>query len=492
MRIPGKPWLMMIFALNCACPVHRYSARPPASARGAAAEKAMSVRARPAAVHEAASAGLADVRAAVAAARSGDTVTVPAGSVRWDDQLVLTKSVSLVGAGPGQTRITSGFAGTVYGDDNYLLRYDISGDAAKSFRVSGFTWDCGGLCEGVIIRNHAGPAGAARIRIDHCEFRDFQTRTSARMLVTWGIVWGVVDNCVFQADDSASAFRILSPYGANDLSWTETPYEFGNADSLYFEDNIFNILNMPITGNAAGRYVMRHNTFNYPGGSGLYTLYLLDNHGNSAPTAGANGHHSGMGLEFYENTINLGGLNLNLLDLRGGKALVYNNYAVNCGAVIESKCREEYSDYNNPPAVHPVNGQPQHVSDFYTWNTFRNGEKYISPSSRHPWIQVPFVLDYGYGQLVPYPDKQFWFENPRFDGTANLPYQLETPKGKVAVQVAGMGVGPLASRPGPCTVEGAGWWSTDESKLYRWRRGAWELYYTPYAYPHPLRALMSD
>jgi len=28
--------------------------------------------------------------------------------------------------------------------------------------------------------------------------------------------------------------------------------------------------------------------------------------------------------------------------------------------------------------------------------------------------------------------------------------------------------------------------------LYRWRRGAWELYYTPYAYPHPLRALTSD
>jgi hypothetical protein len=237
---------------------------------------------------------------------------------------------------------------------------------------------------------------------------------------------------------------------------------------------------------------MRHNTFNYTGGSGLYTLYLLDNHGNSAPTAGANGHHSGMGLEFYENTINLGGLNLNLLDLRGGKALVYNNYAVNCGAVIESKCREEYSDYNNPPAVHPVNGQPQHVSDFYTWNTFRNGEKYINPSSRHPWVQVPFVLDYGYGQLVPYPDRQFWFENPRFDGTANFPYQLETPKGKVAVQVAGMGVGPLASRPATCTVEGAGWWSTDESKLYRWRRGVWEPYYTPYAYPHPLRALTSD
>ena len=50
-----------------------------------------------------------------------------------------------------------------------------------------------------------------------------------------------------------------------------------------------------------------------------------------------------------------------------------------------------------------------------------------------------------------------------------------------------MGVGLLSERPVSCTLEGAGYWTTDEEKLYRWKNRAWELYYTPYIYPHPLR-----
>lgn len=52
------------------------------------------------------------------------------------------------------------------------------------------------------------------------------------------------------------------------------------------------------------------------------------------------------------------------------------------------------------------------------------------------------------------------------------------------------------------TLEGAGWWVTDEGswnttkaagtsgRLYRCVDGAWELYYTPYIYPHPLRGTL--
>jgi len=36
------------------------------------------------------------------------------------------------------------------------------------------------------------------------------------------------------------------------------------------------------------------------------------------------------------------------------------------------------------------------------------------------------------------------------------------------------------------------WWATDEKKLYRWHNGKWELFYIPYTYPHPLRALLND
>src|SRR2546423_5972242 len=47
---------------------------------------------------EAKSAELADVKAAIGAAREGDTVTVPAGTASWTSTLLITKGITLQGA----------------------------------------------------------------------------------------------------------------------------------------------------------------------------------------------------------------------------------------------------------------------------------------------------------------------------------------------------------------------------------------------------------
>jgi hypothetical protein len=64
----------------------------------------------------------------------------------------------------------------------------------------------------------------------------------------------------------------------------------------------------------------------------------------------------------------------------------------------------------------------------------------------------------------------------------------------------GVGVGLLSARPSTCAV-GVGYWATDQGNWNKSGSGdqgvlykctstnSWELYYTPYEYPHPFRSL---
>ncbi len=88
---------------------------------------------------------------------------------------------------------------------------------------------------------------------------------------------------------------------------------------------------------------------------------------------------------------------------------------------------------------------------------------------------------------VPKENREFWNGNPSFNGTV------------------GVGWGTLANRPATCTV-GVGYWATNQSTtnlsgmvgknpatpisgtLYVCTAtNVWTAFYTPYAYPHPMR-----
>lgn len=124
---------------------------------------------------------------------------------------------------------------------------------------------------------------------------------------------------------------------------------------------------------------------------------------------------------------------------------------------------EEYNDNLNPPATAP-DGETQHPNESYYWNN-KGGTALIDPF-------IEATVDYGGTKgIVPRWDVTVFKQVTSFTGAS------------------GIGVGPLASRPATCTKEGVGYWATDEKKLYRWHNGTWELYYTPYTYPHPLRSI---
>jgi len=113
--------------------------------------------------------------------------------------------------------------------------------------------------------------------------------------------------------------------------------------------------------------------------------------------------------------------------------------------------------------VNAITGQPEHVSDSYTWNNLRNTTLF-SPT-------ISQTVDYG-GSIgvVPQYDVDCWKQNVSFTGES------------------GVGVGLKSARPASGLEVGVGYWATDESILYRATDATtWEEFYVPYTYPHPLR-----
>jgi len=398
----------------------------------------------------AASPALADVQAAIAQANPGDTVVVPVGSAVWGGQLVINKGIILKAASKGGVVITSNYAG-------YLIKYTITNPSfGEPFRISGFKFDLGNRGGGINIVN--GSVVASRNnRIDNNEFRN---NAGYNVLKLEGTVYGVFDSNVVYSPTSV----VVGVYGNNESTWNNLTFDFGTEDNWYFEDNNFSIGDGLINAGAAGRYSFRYNTVTNIASKGI--VPVLDMHGNM----GTNGNLSGMGIEVYGNTFNLGNYGCNVVQVRGGKALIYDNTVSNNGSWANYQVREEHYDYLNPPARSPLSGQPQHVSETYCWGNKKNGANVVNNHSDN--LYAPVTLTYTDEGVVPRENVHFWKWVSPFDGSV------------------GVGAGLASQRPATGRQEGVAWWSTDEKKLYRWKNGRWELYYVPYTYPHPLRNIL--
>ncbi len=403
----------------------------------------------------AASPSYSDVAAAIAAASAGDTVIVPAGSATWSSHLVITKPISLIGAGQGQTNITSSYAGSggTGSADNWLISYVPSSPANDgAFRLSGFSINCANLCGALGLFNTSVAYPQTKVRIDH------MTTTNARnSCIVYGPIYGVMDNC--NLSQSAGVFFNFLFYSL-DTIWTNHTFKLGTPNNFYVEDCILNcgLSDGGCTNGGFGqRYVIRHSTINAQG----HLMSCWDAHGNMGPGNG----WSTQGIELYENTINAGNFMVIVFDHRGGRAAVWGNSLYNTVSA-GYQIREEYYDSGNPPAVAP-DGQPQYPSGSYYWLNRKNGTTVQSPGVEH-------TLDYPGLPGVPAENREFWIEKTSFNGSA------------------GVGVGVLSARPLTGAV-GVGYWASDVKILYTWTsNNRWEEHYVPYAYPHPLRTTLSQ
>ncbi|MCR4410338.1 MAG: PKD domain-containing protein [Candidatus Saccharicenans sp.] len=405
------------------------------------------------------SCSLSDVQAAIAEANPGDTVIVPAGRATWDKNLIIRKGITLKGMGIDSTVITCNYNGTgeIMNPGGYFITYEPSSpEGDQPFRLTGFTFNLNNKSGtgGLLLRNPTS-YHQTKIRIDHTKWDNVVS--GGNIWWIYGYFWGVADNNHF---DTPGRFRF---YALDSITWSNEIFTFGSANNFYMEDNFIRAHNDDFFYlEAAGRLALRYNTLYFDvQSSGYYPV--VDVHGNQ-PTAWS----AAMGFEGYGNEI-YAAFGMRLIDMRAGRNLFYNNKITQSSGSSTISASEEYYDSNNPPA-HAPDGQPQHVSDSYVFNNYRNGSVLIADFP-YTGSQL-YYSDEGY--YVPTEDLHYWKHNIKFNGSS------------------GVGVGLMSQRPSSCSKEGVAWWSTDENKLYRWKNGRWELYYTPYIYPHPLRTILGD
>jgi PKD repeat protein len=374
----------------------------------------------------AASPSFSDVSAAVAAARAGDTVLVPAGSATWGGYLSITKGISIIGAGIGNTIITAGSSRIISFSPDATTRAN-----QDLFRVSGFAFR--GSTSSVIelAESDSQTVPIRNVRIDHNRWEN----SGGYPISVNGNFWGVVDSNQFAGTLS---FIILGNQGT---SWNQFyPATYGTADNLYFEDNTFEGSSwFYFNSGHGGRWAFRHNTSTTPN----MGTPLFDQHGNQD-----GGIYALMLCEIYENRFTGFTTGVNRWNYqRGGKLLMYNNTGISSAASPQISVND---DVNSPAP--PI----QWPYDSYFFNNIWNGTRVNAIEGADAGNHIAENVT-------------FWNQKDDFNGTV------------------GVGVGPLSSRPTTCTT-GVGYWATDTKTLYRaTATNTWTVYYTPYTYPHPLR-----
>lgn len=247
---------------------------------------------------DARSASRVDVGAAVTLAKDGDTVRVPAGIAIWTTTLNVTKNISIIGAGEGQTIITEN-VGRSGGPP--LIGVNLSHESAApnySFRLSGFTFKSAAGTSTLPV-DHAfimitGQSAASdspyvlgcvsRVRLDHLTMDQLNGLNI------------LIDSCLGVADHITQICS--SAYGGYPIkvfhnnwtpkvykgttmtrlaqkgfgSWADDPY-WGTDKFWFFEDCTFSGPNPNIADNEEGaRVVIRHCTINGGGGTASHGM----------------------------------------------------------------------------------------------------------------------------------------------------------------------------------------------------------------------------
>jgi hypothetical protein len=257
--------------------------------------------------YSAASAKLTDIQAKIDLARDGDTIVVPAGIARWTTELLITKNLTLRGAGIGKTVIVDAVP---RGPQSHTLHVVLTKDLP--FRLTGFEFqgdpsvsaDNGGG-----IAFFRGMAGiTSRFRLDHCKFAGLR----GLPLVFRDLI-GVMDHCTVDSGNTQGAQVYHHTWGGGDFghgSWADYPY-WGSDKFLFFEDCAFSTVNSraAIDCYEGARVVVRHSTFNNA---------LISGHGTEGQGRGTKQ------LEIYNNVFTVSPRR-NAGQLRSGTVVVHDN-----------------------------------------------------------------------------------------------------------------------------------------------------------------------
>ena len=384
-------------------------------------------------IHIAASCSRSDVASACAAAAAGDIVSVPAGTATWLSPVVIDKSITLQGAGIDSTRITGSGASD-------CLSINLSSD--QPVRITGFNFrystnNTGG--HAIMINGRTdGSYGLTQIRIDHNKFEK-----GTRTIYASGWVEGVIDSNQFLNCNIAVGIT-----GDNNHSWSR-PIEAGTSHSLFIEDNIFTIDNYAdrepnhlIYHQEGGRTTIRFNLFDgttYTNGNSIF----YDSHGNQNYYQGSMDFRAQPIVELYGNQFRAHHTYA-MMEIRGGSNIMYDNTLVTLtGSAPYIPLWEEEAWQTSffSPLSTVWNAEDQIMNSFF-WNNTSNGSQITQ-------VYIPRA-----------PELVFIQEN--------RDYFMHAPSatGGKAVYIGRQGGAESFSASGPNAY----------------------FPYTPFVYPHPLRA----
>ncbi len=471
-----------------------------------------------------------DVQNAINNATSGATVQIPAGNCTWTSpgdyqaRITINKGIIIRGNGQDSTVITA--------------------DNARLIKVNGVGGDF--RLTGIGFKGSLGSAGQALIwidgtfgsmRVDHCKFTDI---TGGRVFMvgyytpysTNPAVKGLFDHITHL--NTVECGRFMLYYG-KDNSWLSSD-DFGSDNAIYVEDSEFSssdscgILANVLDGEHGARFVVRNNKITNTGirwhdagstpqarGTRIFEIYnntffcsALDCgwspislrggtgfvYNNLIPTPNPYGWENPTSTQIFRNT-QIGGkpwigtycdgtVDRICSDFRshcngGDYRACEGNY--NCVGVGDGTCSIDACTQDNQCGggntclvkmdgkidsfgcpCRDQNGRGQddlvtHVqasSPSYFWN---------NKDSRNPSIQLSvYIRDADYIK----PNRDYYDYTSSFTG------------------VSGVGMGLRSARPATCAM-GVGYWASDEKRLYQCTStNTWNLYYVPYAYPHPL------
>jgi hypothetical protein len=409
------------------------------------------------------SANQPDVLAAYNAAAAGDTIVIPAGTATWTNGIGISKSVTIQGAGIGQTILKRPAGTPPLWSGAFFSIGSLPSDVPV--RITGIEFDSTIYTQTyttiIIYIQHRTTGGASfdytQIRIDHCKFN------RGKRQIWWeGRVFGVVDHCTL-VDHGESGIHVRGDGDADFARAKSQGIVFGTLRAVFIEDcNFIFDANAPVgiglggstDSDYAGVSVWRHNTFDYTAFADTSADGPFDFHGNLGYwSQGGDFNFTGtLQTEIYNNTIKLWHP-YRAMYIRAGRMIVANNTYTSINGssyAMVSMTEEEANGTGNVcspgrtvwPAEENINnsfffgntmnGQPQQAGNFVCWD---------SPSAT--FIQV---------------NRDYWLKAPDSTTVTNYP----NPSSPPSAANYPFGVIGAQSPCGPVT--------------------SW----TPAAYPHPL------
>ena len=415
-----------------------------------------------------------DVQTAVKNAARGDTVTVPAGTCTWSSSLTLIQGINLIGAGAGNTVLKNIMGGA---NPHIIVQPDSTAISnEETFQIASFTFDGNnGTGQAIMIYGAAdtGTKPFKNLIIGHNTFQNFGAGPANGCIYTRGQIRGVIYNNIFDRCNF-----ILRPLGSDTTTeWSNTAYNnfsYGSADNLYFEDNTIKYSSpytstdtngAMIQSEQGGRVVARFNLWDttnltVPGGMDSF----WDVHGFQNYPGGQTGT---MIVEYYDNMLSSPSSVNRLWNHRGSWGIFFDNTYTGPGTPNPNV--DQYNGGCTNQIVPPSTNYDPEVNNTYVFNNVANGTTVMS-------MIAGLANACGISE-----NADWWNYNSSFKGTT------------------GIGRGLKSAIPATCTT-GVAYWVTNEGswnttvsantsgQFYKCiSTNNWQLYYTPYAYPNPLR-----